>query len=59
MQLEVNMKNKPAHKRKTFWGGLAAVLTGVGLIVNGEPAAGVQTIATGVLAIFLRDGMAY
>ncbi len=44
-------------KTKTFWGGLAAVLTGVGLVVAGDVPQGINAIATGLLAIFVRDGL--
>ena len=44
-------------KTKTFWGGIAALATGVGLIVVGEVPAGINAIITGIVAIFLRDGV--
>ncbi|HUU45862.1 MAG TPA: hypothetical protein VM118_09025 [Acidobacteriota bacterium] len=44
-------------KTKTFWGGLAAIATGVGLLFVGNIPEGIQTIAGGVLAIFIRDGI--
>ena len=44
-------------KTKTFWGGVAAIATGVGIIVSGDIPTGISTIATGVVAIFLRDGI--
>jgi len=50
--------NLTTFKTKTFWGGLAAIATGVGLILTGDVPTGIQTIAGGVLAIFLRDGVA-
>ena len=52
-------ENKRNHllKTKTFWGGLAAVLTGVGLVVAGDVPQGINAIATGLLAIFVRDGL--
>ena len=44
-------------KTKTFWGGLAAVMTGVGLIVVGDVPGGINAIAAGLLAVFVRDGI--
>ena len=51
------MNAKPAIRSKTFWTGLAAVATGIGLIVAGDVGAGVQTIIAGLTAIFLRDAI--
>jgi len=51
------MQNKPILKQKTFWGSLATIATGVGLIVSGEVPTGMQTVATGVLALFIRDAL--
>lgn len=48
---------KPLYKTKTFWAGLAGVLTGIGLIVSGETSEGIVAILSGVSAIFLRDGI--
>lgn len=47
----------PLVQTKTFWGGLAALATGIGMLVTGDLPQGAQTIATAVLAIFLRDGI--
>ena len=44
-------------KTKTFWGGLAAIATGVSLIVTGDVAGGVQLIGTGIVGIFIRDAI--
>lgn len=44
-------------KTKTFWGGLAAIATGIGFIVTGSVAEGAVMVVNGVLSIFLRDGM--
>jgi hypothetical protein len=44
-------------KTKTFWGGLAAVATGVGLILAGDAPQGINAIVTGLLAILVRDGV--
>lgn len=42
---------------KTFWGGVASIASGVGLIVTGEVVGGLQLIGTGIIAIFLRDAV--
>jgi len=44
-------------KTKTFWGGLAAIATGIGLVFTGNVPEGVNAIVTGLLAIFIRDGV--
>ena len=46
------------YKQKTTWSGLAAVVTGIGMIVAGEVTGGIQMLATGVVAVFLRQGVA-
>ncbi len=51
------MFNLSTLKRKTFWGGLAGIATGVGLILAGDVPTGIQTIVTSALAIFVRDGI--
>lgn len=48
---------KDLLRTKTFWGGLAAIATGAGLIAAGNVAQGVNAIVTGLLAIFIRDGI--
>ena len=48
---------KDMIRSKTFWGGIAAVATGVGLVISGNIPEGLNTIASGLLAIFLRDGI--
>jgi hypothetical protein len=45
-------------KTKTFWGGLAAIATGAGLIVAGDVPNGIQVIILGVLGILGRDAIA-
>ena len=42
---------------KTFWTGVAAVATGIGLIYAGDQASGIQTIIMGLLAIAGRDAL--
>jgi len=44
-------------KTKTFWGGLAAIFSGAAMIAAGDTPQGINTIATGLLAIFVRDGI--
>ena len=51
------MTPKPTVRSKTFWAGLATIVTGVGLILNGDIATGAQTITAGILAVFLRDAI--
>jgi hypothetical protein len=42
---------------KTFWGGVAAIATGVGLVLTGNVPEGINAIVTGLLAILMRDGV--
>lgn len=44
-------------RSKTVWGGVVAVVTGVGLLIAGEIPNGINAIYTGLLAIFIRDGI--
>ena len=44
-------------KSKSFWAGLAMVVSGIGMLVMGQPAEGIQTIAGGVITIFVRDAI--
>jgi hypothetical protein len=46
-------------KSKTFWAGVAAIVAGVQGIFLGDISldASVQLIATGLIGIFLRDGI--
>ena len=44
-------------KTKTLWGGIASIITGTGLIAAGDIPNGVNTIALGLVAIFLRDAI--
>ncbi len=48
---------KDLWKTKTFWGGLAAIATGIGLICTGDAPQGVNAIVNGLIAIFVRDGI--
>ena len=44
-------------KTKTFWTGMVGVITGVGLIVQGDIANGAMTTIMSLLAIFGRDAI--
>jgi len=48
---------KKLIKTKSFWAGVAGVASGVGLIIAGNVANGVQTIIGGIAVIFLRDAI--
>lgn len=49
--------NSSTFKTKSFWTGLAIIATGIGLIVAGDMATGIQTIAGGIVTIFMRDAI--
>lgn len=50
---------KEALKQKTTWAGLAAVITGVGMLVTGEDkTASIMAILNGLGLIFLRQAVA-
>ncbi len=49
------MKN--LFKSKTFWTGAGSVITGVGFIVVGNKAEGLQFIFSGLGMIFLRKAI--
>ena len=42
---------------KSFWTGLAMIVSGMGMCVMGDTATGIQTIAGGVVTIFVRDAI--
>jgi hypothetical protein len=44
-------------KSKSFWTGLAIVITGVGMCLAGQVPEGLQTIAGGLATIFVRDAI--
>lgn len=44
-------------KTKSFWTGLAMVVTGIGLCAQGNMPEGIQTIAGGLVTIFVRDAL--
>lgn len=45
-------------KSMTFWGGLAAIITGIGFIYMGSMERGIQTILGGLIAISGRKALA-
>lgn len=49
--------NPNTFRTKSFWTGLAIVVTGIGMIALGQPAEGLQTIAGGIATIFVRDAI--
>lgn len=48
---------KELLKSKTFYTGAAAIIGGIALIITGDRDSGLQLIATGLAAVFLRDGI--
>lgn len=48
---------KTMIKSKTFWTGAGSVVTGVGFIVTGSKAEGLQFIFSGLGMIFLRKAI--
>lgn len=44
-------------RSKSFWTGLAIIITGVGMCVMGQTVEGIQTIAGGVVTVFVRDAI--
>lgn len=42
-------------KSKTFWTAIAAIATGVGFIVGGNIDTGIELVAGGLIAIFMRN----
>ena len=52
------MLQRNTFKSKSFWTGLAMIVSGVGMCVMGDSLAGAQTIAGGLAAIFVRDAIA-
>lgn len=51
------MLQQATLKSRSFWTGAAMIVTGVGLIVVGDVAQGIQTIAGGLVTIFVRDAI--
>lgn len=55
--MKVNWKE--LARQKTFWAGLALIVTGIGtLVADGETAKGIETIIAGIGLIFLRQAVA-
>lgn len=48
---------KELLKSKTFWTGVASILSGVAMVLSDKQEAGIQLILTGLTAIFLRNGI--
>ena len=44
-------------KTKTFWAGLASLITGAGLIITGDKTNGLIFISQGLGQIFLRNAL--
>lgn len=51
------MLQQSTLRSRSFWTGAAMIVTGVGLIVAGDVAQGIQTIAGGLVTIFVRDAI--
>lgn len=49
--------NSSTFKSKSFWTGLAIMITGIGMCIMGQAAEGIQTIAGGLVTIFVRDAI--
>lgn len=49
---------KRLWKTKTFWGGIASIATGIGLVWAGDIPQGVTAIMFGIQSIFIRDAIA-
>ena len=49
--------NRNTFHTKSFWTGLAIIITGVGMIALGQAVEGLQTIAGGLATIFVRDAL--
>ena len=52
-------RNKPLWKSKTFWAGIAAIVTALGGALSGQMdvATAIQTAVPAVMGIFIRDGL--
>jgi hypothetical protein len=48
---------EPIIKTKSFWTGAGSIVTGVGLVIIGQKADGLQLIFTGLSVIFLRNAI--
>jgi hypothetical protein len=45
------------YKQKTFWAGIAGVVTGIGLLVNDNISEGIVAVVGGFQVIFLRQAI--
>ena len=45
------------YKTKSFWAGMALILTGIGMVIAGDVPQGIQTIGAGIVTIFIRDAI--
>lgn len=50
------MKKPIWYRRKAVWAGIIAVVTGLGLLMTGDPAGALLAIARGVASIFENVG---
>lgn len=48
---------KTLFKTKTFWAGLASLVTGAGLIITGDKTNGLIFISQGIGQIFMRHAL--
>lgn len=44
-------------RSKSFWAGVVGIVSGIGLIVQGDMQGGITAIAAGVGWIFMRDAI--
>lgn len=53
----LNIDFRKLIRSKTFYTGIAAIVTGIGLYVSGDETNAIQTILGGLGLIFLRQGI--
>jgi len=51
------MKIGKLLRTKTFWVGMAGILSGITMLATGQQEQGIQTIIIGILAITGRDAL--
>lgn len=44
-------------KQKSTWAGIAAIATGIGMVVGGNLDTGIQTVIGGISVIFMRQAI--
>lgn len=49
--------NSETMKSRTFWGGVALIATGIGLLIDGQQQEGLISISAGFVAITGRDAI--